>query len=44
MIQKLADYWATDYDWRKCEARLAALPHFVTVIDGRQRKRPGCHH
>ena len=34
MIQKLADYWATDYDWRECEARLAALPHFVTEIDG----------
>lgn len=34
MIQKLADYWATAYDWRKCEARLAALPHFVTEIDG----------
>jgi epoxide hydrolase-like protein len=34
MIQKLAEYWATQYDWRKCEARLAALPHFVTEIDG----------
>ncbi|HEX5889370.1 MAG TPA: epoxide hydrolase [Pyrinomonadaceae bacterium] len=33
-IQKLARYWATDYDWRKCEARLKALPHFVTEIDG----------
>ena len=34
MIQKLADYRATEYDWRLCEARLAALPHFVTEIDG----------
>ena len=33
-IQKLARYWATDYDWRKCEARLKALPNFVTEIDG----------
>ena len=33
-IQKLARYWATDYDWRKCEARLNALPHFITEIDG----------
>src|SRR6185369_264298 len=33
-IQKLAEYWATDYDWRKCEAKLQALPHFVTEIDG----------
>ncbi len=33
-MQKLARYWATDYDWRKCEARLNALPHFVTEIDG----------
>ena len=33
-IQKLARYWATDYDWRKCEARLKALPHFMTEIDG----------
>ena len=33
-MQKLADYWATDYDWRKCEARLKALPHFITEIDG----------
>jgi pimeloyl-ACP methyl ester carboxylesterase len=32
--QKLARYWATDYDWRKCEARLNALPQFVTTIDG----------
>ena len=33
-MQKLASYWGTDYDWRKCEARLKALPHFVTEIDG----------
>jgi pimeloyl-ACP methyl ester carboxylesterase len=33
-IQKLARYWATEYDWRKCEARLKALPHFITEIDG----------
>jgi pimeloyl-ACP methyl ester carboxylesterase len=32
--QALARYWATDYDWRKCEARLSALPHFMTEIDG----------
>ena len=32
--QKLATYWATDYDWSKCEARLKALPHFITNIDG----------
>ena len=33
-IQELARYWATDYDWRKCEARLNALPNFITEIDG----------
>ena len=33
-VQKLARYWATDYDWRKCEAKLNALPQFVTKIDG----------
>jgi pimeloyl-ACP methyl ester carboxylesterase len=33
-IQELARYWATDYDWRKCEAKLNALPHFMTEIDG----------
>src|SRR5688500_19027949 len=33
-MQKLAQYWATDYDWRKCEARLNALPQFITTIDG----------
>ncbi|GAA2875080.1 epoxide hydrolase [Pseudonocardia halophobica] len=33
-IQALADYWATEYDWRRFEERFAALPHFVTEIDG----------
>jgi pimeloyl-ACP methyl ester carboxylesterase len=33
-IQQLARYWQTDYDWRKAEARLNALPHFITEIDG----------
>ncbi len=33
-MQKLARYWATDYDWRKAESRLSALPQFVTTIDG----------
>jgi len=33
-IQELARYWATDYDWRACEARLNALPQFKTEIDG----------
>jgi pimeloyl-ACP methyl ester carboxylesterase len=33
-MQKLAQYWSTDYDWRKCEAKLKSLPHFVTEIDG----------
>ena len=33
-MQKLARYWANDYDWRKLEARLNALPQFVTTIDG----------
>jgi len=32
--QALARYWATDYDWRKCEAKLNALPNFITEIDG----------
>src|SRR5262249_15697938 len=34
LTQELARYWATDYDWRKCEARLKALPHFMTEIAG----------
>jgi pimeloyl-ACP methyl ester carboxylesterase len=33
-IQQLARYWAREYDWRKCEARLNALPQFITEIDG----------
>jgi pimeloyl-ACP methyl ester carboxylesterase len=33
-MQALARYWATDYDWRKCEEKLDALPHFITEIDG----------
>ena len=33
-IQALARYWETEYDWRKCEARLQALPNFITEIDG----------
>jgi pimeloyl-ACP methyl ester carboxylesterase len=33
-MQELARYWATDYDWRKCEAKLNALPQFITTIDG----------
>ena len=32
--QKLAHHWATDYDWRRCEARLNAHPQFITNIDG----------
>jgi pimeloyl-ACP methyl ester carboxylesterase len=32
--QALARYWAKEYDWRKCETRLKALPHFITTIDG----------
>jgi len=34
MMQELASYWAKDYDWRKCEAKLNALPQFITEIDG----------
>ncbi|HEX7980956.1 MAG TPA: epoxide hydrolase, partial [Gemmatimonadaceae bacterium] len=33
-MQKLARYWATDYDWRKIERRINALPNFITNIDG----------
>src|SRR5215212_9933424 len=33
-MQDLARYWATDYDWRKVEAKLKALPQFITEIDG----------
>ena len=33
-IQELARYWANEYDWRKIEAKMNALPHFITEIDG----------
>lgn len=33
-MRKLAHYWATDYDWRKCEAKINAVPNFLTEIDG----------
>jgi pimeloyl-ACP methyl ester carboxylesterase len=33
-IRELARYWADEYDWRKCEAKLNALPQFITEIDG----------
>ena len=33
-MQALARYWATEYDWRRCEAKLNALPQFTTEIDG----------
>jgi pimeloyl-ACP methyl ester carboxylesterase len=33
-LQELVRYWTTEYDWRKCEARLNALPQFTTQIDG----------
>src|SRR5262249_55825415 len=33
-IQALADYWTTDYDWRRCDARLNELAQFTTEIDG----------
>src|SRR3954453_2480596 len=33
-LQALARYWETEYDWRKCEARLNAVPQFITEIDG----------
>jgi pimeloyl-ACP methyl ester carboxylesterase len=33
-MQELARYWATEYDWRKCEARLNAVPQLITEIDG----------
>jgi pimeloyl-ACP methyl ester carboxylesterase len=34
LMQELAHYWANNYDWRRCEARLNALPNFITEIDG----------
>ena len=33
-VERLASYWATEYDWRKVEAKLKALPQFITEIDG----------
>ena len=33
-VRDLANYWATEYDWRRCEAKLNALPQFMTEIDG----------
>jgi pimeloyl-ACP methyl ester carboxylesterase len=33
-VRALAQYWGTDYDWRKCEAKLNAIPQFLTEIDG----------
>src|SRR4029453_10204308 len=33
-LQALAGYWTTDYDWRKAEAKLKAVPQFTTEIDG----------
>jgi pimeloyl-ACP methyl ester carboxylesterase len=33
-MRELARYWASEYDWRRCEARLNAFPHFKTTIDG----------
>ncbi len=34
LMQDLARYWGTDYDWSQCEAKLNALPNFMTEIDG----------
>jgi len=34
VMQELARFWASEYDWRRCEAKLNALPHFLTEIDG----------
>jgi len=34
VVQELARYWTTEYDLRRCEARLRSLPHFTTEIDG----------
>src|SRR2546426_3843427 len=34
LMQAVAQHWATDYDWRKCEMKLNALPQFITEIDG----------
>ncbi len=34
MMRELAQYWASDHDWSKCEAKLNGLPNFITEIDG----------
>ena len=34
MMRELVRYWGSDYDWRTCEAKLSALPNFITEIDG----------
>jgi pimeloyl-ACP methyl ester carboxylesterase len=34
LMQELARYWGTDYEWSRCEEQLKALPHFITEIDG----------
>ena len=34
MMQDLAEYWGSDYDWRRCEAALNRLPNSLTEIDG----------
>jgi hypothetical protein len=41
-IQALARYWATEYDSRKCEERLKAVPHFITEIDGPRHPLHSC--
>ena len=33
-IEKLARYWGTEYNWRRCEARINSVPNFITEIDG----------
>ena len=33
-VQSLANYWAVEYDWRRCEAKLNTLPQFISSIDG----------
>jgi hypothetical protein len=33
-VEKVLHYWRTDYDWRKVEARINAVPNFITEIDG----------
>jgi len=33
-VQQVLRYWQSEYDWRKCEARLNAVPNFITEIDG----------